>query len=131
MYGLSDKTLYFPQLLLQLNILILRIQLKQNLLDVALLTNGDIKHWDPKAVPIRDPRAHTIQLGAYFTEGMGMNGMSIVAKDLLADLSLIKFVKSRNNQNVYIWGSQLNSLDVINKLKANGADGLIFDKLVK
>ncbi|CAG2115177.1 unnamed protein product [Medioppia subpectinata] len=103
------------------------IQLKQNKLRVALLTSGDVKHWDPKAKPLYDPRGTTIPLGAYFAEGMGLDGMSILAKDLLADKTLIPFVKSRK-QHVYVWGDQINSRQVIDQLVNNGADGLIFNK---
>ncbi|XP_054168301.1 glycerophosphocholine phosphodiesterase GPCPD1-like [Oppia nitens] len=106
------------------------IHLKQNLLDVSLLTSGDVEHWDPKDIPYWDPRATTIPLGTYFAEGMNLSGLSIQAKDLLADPTLIPFVKS-HKRKVYIWGGQLNNLDVINKLKAQGADGLIFDKIDK
>ncbi|CAG2102440.1 unnamed protein product [Medioppia subpectinata] len=102
------------------------IQLKQNKLRVALLTSGDVKHWDPKAKPLYDPRGTTIPLGAYFAEGMGLDGMSILAKDLLADKTLIPFVKSRK-QHVYVWGDQINNRQVIDQLVNNGADGLIMN----
>ncbi|CAG2162886.1 unnamed protein product [Oppiella nova] len=101
--------------------------LKQNKLAVSLLTSGDVQHWDPKAVPVSDPRGTTIPLGTYFAEGMGLSGLSIYARDLLANKTLIPFVKSRN-QKVYIWGGLLTSLDVIQELRDAGADGIIFDK---
>ncbi|CAG2114380.1 unnamed protein product, partial [Medioppia subpectinata] len=51
-------------------------------------------------------------------------------KDLLADNTLIPFVKSRDLY-VYVWGTQINSQQVIDQLVNNGADGLIFDKIDK
>ncbi|CAG2109149.1 unnamed protein product [Medioppia subpectinata] len=104
------------------------IQLKQNKLRVALLTSGDVQHWEPKAKLPYDPRITTVSLGAYFAEGMGLDGMSILAKDLLADKTLIPFVKSRK-QHVYVWGDQINSRQVIDQLINNGADGLIITKI--
>jgi len=101
--------------------------LKQNKFAVAFLTSGDVVKWDPKAVPFLDSRATTIPLGTYFAQSMKLKGLSVKANDLLKDRTLINFVKS-HNQSLYVWGNLLNSLEVIESLKKDGADGLIFDK---
>ena len=97
---------------------------------VALLTSGDVIRWDPKEKPYLDPRATTVPLNTYFAKGMQLNGLSVWDKELLANTSLIDFIKS-HNLSVYIWGAQMNNTKVIQILLEHGADGLIFDNLDK
>ena len=95
-----------------------------------MLTSGDVRHWNPAAKEYEDPRATTIPKSTYFARGMNLNGVSIKADDLLANRSLIPFVKS-HGLSVYIWGDKLNNLQVLGSLLRDGADGLIFDKIDK
>ena len=104
-----------------------RFHLKQNLFEVALLTSGNVTRWYPEDKPYLDPRTATIPLNTYFAEGMQLNGLSIYAGEILANMSLIDLVKS-HNQSIYIWGPPLNNSKDIDYLIEKGVDGLIIDK---
>lgn len=121
------ETILFVLLTLSLTV---RAHLKQNRFAVSLLTSGDVRHWNPTAKEYEDPRATTVPKNAYFAEAMRLNGLSIKADDLLANRSLIPFVKARG-LSVYIWGDKLNSVEVLGSLLRDGADGLIFDRIDK
>lgn len=66
-------------------------------------------------------------MAAYFALAIGLLGINVHAEDLLKERQLIKFVKN-HGLVLFCWGADLNSSQVIEQLKHDGVDGVIYDK---
>ena len=97
--------------------------MKQNRYPLVFLTQGQTKKW----LPFKDHRAQTVQMGAYFVLSMGILGINVHAEEFLRERSLISFVKS-HRLVLFCWGEDLNKTDLIEELKEDGVDGVIYDK---
>jgi hypothetical protein len=71
-----------------------------------------------------DPRTHTIETATYFA----LTGIDVHAEDIIRNRTLINFVKF-NKLVLFCWGEDLNSAQLIDELKEEGVDGIIYDKI--
>ncbi|RWS28839.1 glycerophosphocholine phosphodiesterase GPCPD1-like protein [Leptotrombidium deliense] len=99
------------------------IQVKQKKYPLLFLTQGQTD----KYPPYLDPRTSSVQMAAFFAKSHDFLGISAHWEDLFRDRSLITFLKDRELV-VFCWGDELNT-HRIKQLKADGVDGVIYDKI--
>lgn len=100
-----------------------RLKYKQSRYPVLFLTQGLTKKWQK----FKDPRNESIEMAAYFALSIGSEGINAHAEDILNDRTLIQFVKSKNLV-LFCWGDDLNKTELISGLKAEGVDGVVYDR---
>ena len=79
-------------------------------------------------MPQKDKRTNSVQIGIYFALSMGISGINIPAEELLFERSLISFVKSHRLVLFSYLSEDLNKTNLIQELKEDGVDGVIYDK---
>ena len=67
-------------------------------------------------------------MATYFAISIGLSGINAHAEDLIKDRSLISFVKSKE-LTLWTWGDDLNDRKLIQQLKSDGVDGVVYDKV--
>ena len=97
---------------------------KQSKYPILMLTQGITKKWPAYF----DPRTRSVEMASYFAIAMGLSGINAHAEDLIKDRSLIQFVKSKD-LILWTWGDDLNDRSLIQQLKHDGVDGVVYDKV--
>jgi glycerophosphocholine phosphodiesterase GPCPD1 len=100
------------------------IRVKQKRFPLLFLTMGTTN----KYMHYLDPRTHTIETATYFALSMNFTGIDVHAEDIIRNRTLINFVKF-NKLVLFCWGEDLNSAQLIDELKEEGVDGIIYDKI--
>lgn len=100
------------------------IRIKQNRYPLLFLTQGVTE----KYPAYLDTRTSSVPMAAYFALSIGILGIDVHAEEILKNRSLISFVKNRNLV-LFIWGDDINCSVLINSLKEEGVDGIIYDKV--
>lgn len=104
----------------------LMVQLKQNKYPVLLLSNGPTKRY----TPYKDWRCTSFQNGINFAKAEGILGVNFQAEGLIQDLPIIKYIQSLGLV-LFVWGEDLSDAKVKDRLRKEGVDGLIFDRIEK
>lgn len=97
--------------------------MKQNRYPILFLTQGQTDKWPPYF----DLRTSTLPMAVYFAQSSSLLGICAHAEDLLRDKNYVSFAKERRLV-LYCWGEDLNSAQVIEEVKKDGVDGIIYDK---
>ncbi|XP_067127271.1 glycerophosphocholine phosphodiesterase GPCPD1 isoform X1 [Centruroides vittatus] len=100
------------------------IRMKQNKYPLLFLTQGVTE----KYPAYLDLRTSSVPMAAFFALSIGILGIDVHAEEILKNRSLISFVKSKNLV-LFIWGDDVNCSHLINNLKEEGVDGIIYDKV--
>ncbi|UYV70618.1 GPCPD1 [Cordylochernes scorpioides] len=118
------------------------VRLKQNKYPLLFLTQGVTERYPPYL----DTRTSSVPMAAFFALSMSLlvslarvgqvgesqrvdvaQGINVHAEDLLRECSYISFVKS-HKLVLFCWGEDINHSDVVQRLKDQGVDGVIYDK---
>lgn len=97
--------------------------MKQDRYPILFLTQGLTTKW----MQYENPLNHSIAMASYLAASVGLYGVAVHAEEILKDLKLIQFVKSKSLV-LFCWGDDLNDKQLIKDLKKQGVDGAIYDK---
>ncbi|XP_027198184.2 glycerophosphocholine phosphodiesterase GPCPD1-like [Dermatophagoides pteronyssinus] len=100
------------------------VKLKQDRYPILFLTQGLTTKW----TKYHNPLNHSIEMAAYLALCMDLYGVAVHAEDIIKNSTLIRFVKSKSLV-LFCWGDDLNDRELIKKLKKEGIDGAIYDKI--
>lgn len=101
------------------------LRLKQNRFPVLFLTQGKTERYES----FKDPRAASTLNAVYLAKIFNFWGINVHAEDLFRNIELVKYIKNFDLK-LFCWGEDINSKSSVNRLKAEGVDGIIFDKFV-
>jgi len=97
---------------------------KQNRFPVLFLTQGETEKYEP----YKDPRTHSIKQGAWFAQMAGLLGLSAMAGVVMANPSLVSYIKQRN-QVIFCWTDEQNDRETVKFLKNLKVNGVIYDRM--
>lgn len=100
------------------------LRLKQNMFPVLFLTQACCKRY----VPYTDMRTQNVKIAAEFALSAGLLGVDVIADLLLEDMSLITYIQDAGLV-LFVWGEMCNDKEVIQILKDNKVNGVIFDRI--
>ena len=97
---------------------------KQNKFPVLFLTQGETSKYEP----YKDPRTQTIKHGAWFAKMAGLLGLSAMGGVVMANPSLVSYVKSLG-QVIFCWTDEQNDRETVKCLKDLNVNGVIYDRM--
>ncbi|XP_043204717.1 glycerophosphocholine phosphodiesterase GPCPD1-like [Amphibalanus amphitrite] len=100
------------------------LRLKQNRYPVLFLTQGETDQWPP----YKDTRCQSLDMAQLFARSAQILGVDVFSGVLLKQPEYIKSAQAKGLV-VFCWGDDNANSDTIRYLKAQGCDGIIYDRM--